>query len=93
MNDNYNFRGSNRGNISDDIKQIKFKQDIKREFRDIKEFYLNDEQRLRLQEVSGPKRFLRQFWYLIKSAYFHLTPLRRFFVLLGTVFASFSEEL
>lgn len=85
MNDNFNYRNSNRGNIFDDIKQIKFKQDIKRELRDIKEFYLDDEQKLRLQEVTGIKRFLRQFWYLIKSAYFHLTPLRRFFVLLGTV--------
>lgn len=85
MAENNNFKNSNRGNIFNDIKQIKFKQDIKREFRDIKEFYLNDEQKLRLQEVTGVKRFLRQFWYLIKSAYFHLTPLRRFFVLLGTV--------
>ena len=85
MKDNFNFRDSNRGNIFDDIKQIKFKQDIKREFRDLKEFYLDEEQKKRVQEVTGIKRFLRQFWYLIKSAYFHLTPLRRFFVLLGTI--------
>ena len=85
MNDNFNYKDSNRGNIFDDIKQIKFKQDIKREFRDLKEFYLDEEQKKRVQEVTGLKRFLRQFWYLIKSAYFHLTPLRRFFVLLGTI--------
>jgi hypothetical protein len=85
MNDNFNYKDSNRGNIFDDIKQIKFKQDIKREFRDLKEFYLDEEQKKRVQEVTGIKRFSRQFWYLIKSAYFHLTPLRRFFVLLGTI--------
>lgn len=85
MNQNYNFKDSQRGNIFDDIKQIKFKQDIKREFRDLKDFYLTDEEKQRVQEASGLKRFLRQFWYLIKSAYFHLTPLRRFFVLLGTI--------
>ncbi len=85
MNENYNFNGSNRGNIFDDIKKIKFKQDIKREFRDLKDFYLNEDQKKRLKETSGLKRFLYQFWYLIKSAYFYLTPLRRFFVLLGTV--------
>lgn len=85
MNDNYNFNGSNRGNIFDDIKKIKFKQDIKREFRDLKDFYLDEEQKKRVNEARGLKRFLYQFWYLIKSAYFHLTPLRRFFVLLGTI--------
>jgi len=85
MTDNYNFKDSNRGNIFDDLKQIRFKQDIKREFRDLKDFYLDDEQKRHVQEVTGLKRFFRQLWYLIKSAYFHLTPLRRFFVLLGTV--------
>lgn len=85
MNENYNYKESNRGNIFNDLKQIKFKQDIKREFRDLKEFYLDEEQKKRVEEVTGPKRFFRQFWYLIKSAYFHLTPLRRFFVLLGTI--------
>lgn len=85
MNDNYNFRDSNRGNIFNDIKQIRFKQDIKREFRDLKDFYLDDEQKARLKHTSGLKRFFSQFWYLIKNAYFYLTPLRRFFVLLGTV--------
>ncbi len=85
MNENYNSQRSNRGNIFDDIKQIKFKKDIKRELKDLKDFYLNEEQKKRVQEVSGLKRFFWQFWYLIKSAYFHLTPLRRFFVLLGTI--------
>lgn len=85
MNGNYNSEGSNRGNILNDIKQIRFKQDIKREFRDLKDFYLDDEQKKRVNEARGLKRFLYQLWYLIKSAYFHLTPLRRFFVLLGTI--------
>lgn len=85
MNDNPNFKNSNRGNILDDIKQIKFRQDIKREFRDLKDFYLSDEEKKQVEEVRGLKRFFRQLWYLIKSAYFHLTPLRRFFVLLGSV--------
>lgn len=85
MNDNFNYNNSNRGNIFDDIRQIKFKQDIKREFKDLKDFYLDEEQKRKLEHTTGIKRFLRQFWYLIKSAYFHLTPFRRFFVLLGTV--------
>jgi len=58
---------------------------MKREFRDLKDFYLDDEQKRKLEQTTGLKRFFSQFWYLIKSAYFHLTPLRRFFVLLGTV--------
>lgn len=85
MNDNPNFRNSSYRNIIEDIRQIKFKQDIKREFRDLKDFYLTDEQKRRVAESKGLKRFLRQLWYLIKSAYFYLTPLRRFFVLLGTI--------
>lgn len=85
MNENYTYKDSNRGNIFNDIKQIKFKQDIKREFRDLKDFYLDEEQKKRVQEATGFKRFFRQFWYLVKSAYFHLTPFRRFFVLLGTI--------
>ena len=85
MNGNFNYRDPNRGNIFDDLKQIRFKQDMKREFRDLKDFYLDDEQKRKLEQTTGLKRFFSQFWYLIKSAYFHLTPLRRFFVLLGTV--------
>ncbi len=85
MNDNFNYKNSNRGNIFNDIKQIRFKQDIKREFKDLKDFYLDEEQKRKLDQTSGLKRFFSQFWYLIKSAYFYLTPLRRFFVLLGTI--------
>ena len=85
MNGNFNYKDTNRGNIFDDIKQIKFKQDIKREFKDLKDFYLDEEQKRKLEQTSGLKRLFSQFWYLIKSAYFHLTPLRRFFVLLGTI--------
>ena len=85
MPDNFNFKDSNRGNIFEDLKQIKFKQDIKREFKDLKDFYLDDEQKARLKQTSGLKRFFSQFWYLVKNAYFHLTPFRRFFVLLGTI--------
>lgn len=85
MNDTHNYNSSQRGNILNDIKQIKFRQDIKRELRDLKDFYLSDEEKKKVDESRGIKKFLRQFWYLIKSAYFHLTPLRRFFVLLGTI--------
>jgi len=85
MNDNFNYKNSNRGNIFKDIRQIRFRQDIKREFKDLKDFYLDEEQKRKLDQTSGLKRFFSQFWYLIKSAYFHLTPLRRFFVLLGTI--------
>ncbi|NWF88878.1 MAG: serine/threonine-protein phosphatase [Ignavibacteriaceae bacterium] len=85
MNDNFNFGSSNHGNILNDIKQIKFRQDFKREFKDLKDFYLTDEQKANLKHATGPKKHLSQFWYLIKNAYFHLTPFRRFFVLLGTI--------
>ena len=85
MNDNFNFNQGNRGNILNDLKQIKFKQDFKREFKDLKDFYLTEEQKEKLKYSSGLKRQFSQFWYLIKNAYFHLTPFRRFFVLLGTI--------
>lgn len=85
MNDNRNIHNSSYRNIIEDIRQIKFKQDIKREFRDLKDFYLTDEQKKRVEQSRGLKRFLRQLWYLIKSAYSYLTPFRRFFVLLGTI--------
>lgn len=93
MNEEDNYRNSTRRNIFDDIKEIKFRQEIKREFRDLKDFYLTAEQKKRVEEVRGIKRFFRQFWYLIKSAYFYLTPLRRFFVLLGTILLLLSRTV
>lgn len=85
MNDIPKYDSSQRGSILNDIKQIKFRQDIKRELKDLKDFYLSYEEKKKVDESRGIKKFLRQFWYLIKSAYSYLTPLRRFFVLLGTI--------
>lgn len=85
MNYDNHYGRTNPRNILNDIKQINFKQDFKREFRDLKDFYLTDEQKIKLKYTSGLKKQINQLWYLIKNAYFHLTPFRRFFVLLGTI--------
>ena len=76
---------SNPTNIVDELKNLQFRRDIKKEYRDLKDFYLDDEKKDKLKNMSRLPRFFFQSGYLILSIFEKLTPLRKLLVILGLV--------
>jgi sigma-B regulation protein RsbU (phosphoserine phosphatase) len=71
--------------IIDEIKNLQFKKDIKKEYHELKDFYLDDEKKDKLKEMDKIKRFLYQTGYLFASIFQKLTPLRKLLVFLGLI--------
>ncbi|MCX6538574.1 MAG: PP2C family protein-serine/threonine phosphatase [Acidobacteria bacterium] len=78
------FRG-----FGDDVRSGGFWAAIRRTFDDLESFYLSDEYRLRLQEMSRVKRFFVRLWWLLKSLFLKLTPARRVLLIFALCILSF----
>ena len=68
---------------------------IRREYRELRDFYIDTEKKSRLEEMNVLKRWIFFVWWLLKSMFFKLTPTRRLLLLLGIFFtnAGFSIQL
>ena len=63
--------------LKDDFHHSDFKKSFKRDFAELKEYFLDDERRDRLRKMGWFKRcFFTTIW-LLKSLFFKLTPSRR----------------
>lgn len=62
------------------------KRPISRDFRELQEFYLTQEQRNRLSRMSKWRRWLPSGFWLIKAMILKLNPIRRVLFLLGIFF-------
>ncbi|MFC1493499.1 PP2C family protein-serine/threonine phosphatase [candidate division KSB1 bacterium] len=71
--------------IKDDFRHGDIKRSFGTDFRDIYNFYLDDETRDRLREMPKWKRWLFVAWWVLKSMFFKLTPFRRILFLIGLV--------
>jgi len=67
--------------IRDDFRQLKFQDNIGSEYRDLKEYYLTDDRKKRLESMNRLKRFFAIPWWLLKALFFRLTPFRRILLL------------
>jgi hypothetical protein len=56
---------------------------IRREYRELRDFYIDTEKKSRLVEMNVVKRWIFFVWWLLKSMFFKLTPTRRLLLLLG----------
>lgn len=56
---------------------------IRREYSELRDFYLDTEKKSRLKEMNIIKGKLFIAWWLLKSMFFKLTPTRRLLLLLG----------
>jgi hypothetical protein len=54
-----------------------WRRTVRNDLADIREFYLDDEQKARLEKMSRFSRGLHQMGWLLKSLFLKLTPLRR----------------
>lgn len=69
--------------LREDFRRGGFKRTIRREWNELKEFYLDSERRTRLQAMGKMKRFFVMAWWLLKSLFLKLTPVRRILLLIS----------
>jgi len=69
--------------IKADIKKLKVKDDIGQEYKDLKDYYLSDERKRKLESMGGCRKFFLIPWWLLKALFFKLTPFRRILLLLS----------
>ncbi len=71
--------------LREDLRNARLGKDIRNEFRELRNFYLNEEQKKRLEGMRRFHRFFHQFTWIIKSIFLHLTPTRRILTVIGAV--------
>lgn len=68
-----------------DVRRGDFRRTLRRDWSELKEFYLDDVRKARLQQMGTLKRFFVAGWWLVKSLLFKLTPARRVLLALGFI--------
>jgi phosphoserine phosphatase RsbU/P len=72
--------------LRDDFRNINFNRDIKHEFKELKSFYLSEEEKQRLSEMRRIKGFFFVVGWMVRSLFLHLTPIRRLLTVVGLIF-------
>jgi len=72
--------------IRDDMRKGGFWKGVKRDFKDLKEFYIDDERKKKLTEMGRFKRFFLVNAWILKSMFMKLTTVRRLLLIIGLVF-------
>ena len=71
--------------ILDDFRRGDFRNSVKQDYSDLKDFYLHEERKKRLQSMNSFKRFLFSAGWLLKELFLKLTPARRILLIVGLV--------
>ena len=69
--------------LRDDIKNVRFQKDVKREFRELRSFYISEEQNQRLTGMNPLRKGFHLIIWTFKSLFLYLTPLRRILAIAG----------
>jgi serine phosphatase RsbU (regulator of sigma subunit) len=77
--------------LQDDFRNIRFKKDVKREFKELRSFYITEEQNKRLAGMKPLRRGFHIITWMIKSLFLHLTPIRRILTIVGLVIIVFGS--
>lgn len=81
------------GTLKDDLRRGDFRQTIRRDFGELREYMLEEERRKRLAEMNPVKRWLVLTWWLLKSMFFKLTPARRIIIVVGLFMVFLSRSV
>ncbi len=68
-----------------------WRRTVRRDFADIRDFYLDEEQKARLEKMGQFSRWLYLVGWLLKSLFLKLTPLRRVLLVVALYFLFFFE--
>lgn len=72
--------------LREDFGRVDFIGEIKKEFRELKNFYIDEQKKERLKGMNRASGGFHVFVWLIKSLFFRLNPFRRILTVLGVVF-------
>ncbi|GAB4379623.1 MAG: hypothetical protein Kow0042_29190 [Calditrichia bacterium] len=72
--------------VWEDFRRPDIRRSLRKDLREIKDFYLDSQRRERLQGMHRLKRWMLTSWWLLKEMFFRLTALRRVLFILGIVF-------
>jgi hypothetical protein len=79
--------------LREDLRNIRLGRDVKHEFKELKEFYLNESQKNRLVEMHPVKKWFFQILWMVRSLFLHLTPIRRLLTIVGLVFVLMDSSI
>ncbi|MBL7129035.1 MAG: serine/threonine-protein phosphatase [Ignavibacteria bacterium] len=79
--------------LLDDLKKEDIKSTLSKDFKELKEFYISEEKKRRLEKMWRIKRWFFIFVWLIKGMFFKLTPARRILVVLSVIFILISDKI
>lgn len=71
--------------MKDDLRESNLKRTLSRDYKELKEFMLEDWQIRRLAEMGRIKRLVYISFWLLRSMYFKLTPVRRILLVTGLI--------
>ena len=71
--------------LRDDFGRVDFIGEMKKEFRELKNFYLDEQKKERLKNMNRASGGFHVLFWLIKSLFFRLTPFRRILTVSGIV--------
>jgi hypothetical protein len=79
--------------ILSDLRQGDLLHTLRRDLKDIYDFYLDRDTRDRLSRMGRVKRWFHMAWWLIKSMFYKLTSVRRLMVVLAVIIAFSSGQV
>ena len=79
--------------IVDDFRKGDLRKGIRRDYRDMKEFFIDDERKKRLLSMGWFKRWFLTSWWLLKGLFFNLTPIRRLLFVLALILILSSRQI
>jgi sigma-B regulation protein RsbU (phosphoserine phosphatase) len=71
--------------LREDVRRGDFRRSLKRDYKELKDFMLDEQRKKRLSEMGRWRRWLYNGWWLFKSLFFKLTPPRRILLVIGLV--------
>lgn len=80
-----NKNNNNNSRFFNEFRATSYRKDITKEYRELKDFYLDDEKKEKLKNMGRIERFIYQTGYLFSSIFQKLTPIRKFLVIAGLV--------
>ena len=72
-----------RHTLRDDLRQPDLRKNLSEDYRDLKENFLDDEKKERLKNMGAIKRSIKIAWWLLRSMFFKMTPVRRLMFVVG----------
>jgi sigma-B regulation protein RsbU (phosphoserine phosphatase) len=92
-NETYQSEPRLRDTLRDDFTRGGHWNTFRKEFRGLKEFYIDEEKKKRLNEMPQLKRWIYLNWWLLKSMLMRLTPFRRLVLVVGIVLLVWSPVI